>query len=301
MPRSKRIVSTLRQSAAATVILAAFLLANCSSGGGVTAPAKAVAITTTSLPGGTVGSAYSQTLTATGGTGTYAWSLVGGNVPAGLTLGSAGVLFGSPTTAGTFGFTVQVASGTQTATQVLSLTAVPTLTITTTTLPASFVGNAYSQTLTAAGGIGGYAWSVASGSLPAGLTLSSGGVLSGTPTTASGGSFTVQVTSGTQTATLPLDFPDPLVIATTSLGSGFAGRAYSATLQASGGYGYHELGGYGWSVVSGSLPAGLTLSSGGVLSGTPTTAGTSNFTVQANATSFGSPTATQTLSIVVNP
>jgi hypothetical protein len=157
-------------------------------------------------------------------------------------------------------------------------------------------------TLTAAGGTGGdYAWSVASGSLPAGLTLSSGGVLSGTPTTASGGSFTVQVTSGTQTATLPLDFPDPLVIATTSLGSGFAGRAYSATLQASGGYGYHELGGYGWSVVSGSLPAGLTLSSGGVLSGTPTTAGTSNFTVQANATSFGSPTATQTLSIVVNP
>ena len=100
MPRSKRIVSTLRQSAAATVILAAFLLANCSSGGGVTAPAKAVAITTTSLPGGTVGSAYSQTLTATGGTGTYAWSLVGGNVPAGLTLGSAGVLFAETTAQG---------------------------------------------------------------------------------------------------------------------------------------------------------------------------------------------------------
>jgi hypothetical protein len=83
-----------------------------------------VAITTASpLPGATMGSAYSQTLQASGGDGTYAWSVVGGALPAGLSLSAAGVLSGTPTAIETASFTVQATSagGTLTATKVFSL------------------------------------------------------------------------------------------------------------------------------------------------------------------------------------
>ncbi|MEY4607243.1 MAG: hypothetical protein RLY45_2003 [Actinomycetota bacterium] len=70
-----------------------------------TAPAP-VAVSTSSLPNATVGSPYSTTLTATGGSGTYGWSLSAGTLPTGLTLSSAGVLSGTPTTSGTSTFSV---------------------------------------------------------------------------------------------------------------------------------------------------------------------------------------------------
>ncbi len=80
-------------------------------------------ITTTSLPSATVGTAYSQTLTATGGTTPYTWSRSSGTLPPGLTLSSAGIISGTPTTAGSFSFTVQVTdSPSATDTQPLSLT-----------------------------------------------------------------------------------------------------------------------------------------------------------------------------------
>ncbi|MGZ6005649.1 MAG: N,N-dimethylformamidase beta subunit family domain-containing protein, partial [Candidatus Saccharimonadales bacterium] len=72
--------------------------------------ASALAITTSSpLAGGTVGTAYSATLAASGGSSPYTWSITGGTLPAGLTLhGSTGVIDGTPTTAGTYNFTIQV-------------------------------------------------------------------------------------------------------------------------------------------------------------------------------------------------
>ena len=80
------------------------------------------------------------------------------------------------------------------------------LAITTTTLAAASVGTAYSQTLTATGGTAPYSWSVSSGALPAGLTLSSG-VISGTPTTAGSTTFTVMVS----------DSSNPVLTATQSM------------------------------------------------------------------------------------
>jgi hypothetical protein len=74
------------------------------------APAQ-VTVTTTSLPGATADSAYSQSLTATGGDGTYTWSVTAGTVPSGTTLSSAGVLSGTPDTAATYNFTVQADDG----------------------------------------------------------------------------------------------------------------------------------------------------------------------------------------------
>ena len=87
-------------------------------------PVAALAITTASLPAGTVNAAYSQTLAATGGTTPYSWSVSAGTLPAGLSLSAAGVLGGTPTTAGTSNFTVQVTGG-GTATKAFTVTINP--------------------------------------------------------------------------------------------------------------------------------------------------------------------------------
>ena len=112
-----------------------------------------LAVTTTSLPNGTQGVAYSQTLAATGGTGAYTWQLTSGTLPNGITLNaSTGLISGTPTasvnaTPLTFKVT-DSGSPAQTATANLTLTiAPPILTITTTSLANGAVSVPYSQTL----------------------------------------------------------------------------------------------------------------------------------------------------------
>jgi hypothetical protein len=157
--------------------------------------AAAVSITTTTVPPGTIGVIYNQTLVATGGATPYAWAVASGTLPAGVTLSGAGVLSGTPTVAGSSTFTVQATDAAlRTATRALTVVVSAPLGITTTTLPAATAGTAYSQALAATGGATPYTWAVAAGTLPAGLTLSSAGVLSGTPSTAATSSFTVRVT-----------------------------------------------------------------------------------------------------------
>lgn len=265
------------------------------------AQAATLAISTTALPQGQVGVVYSQTATATGGTGPYTWSVTSGALPAGLTLNtSTGAIAGTPTTAGTSTFTLQVAdSASATDTQSLSITvsATGTLAVTTTAFPVAVVGSGFSGTLLATGGTAPYVWSIISGGLAGGLTLDTAtGVISGTPTAAGTSTFTAQVTDAaslTATASLSITTQASLVVSTTSLADGQVGVAYSQTLAATGG-----VTPYTWSVTSGSLPAGLTLnSSTGVISGTPTAAGTSTFTVQ--VTDDADYTATASLSITV--
>ena len=74
----------------------------------LTVQPTALGITTSSLPNGTVNTAYSATLAATGGTSPYTWSLASGNLPTGLTLNASGSITGTPGAIGTFSFTVQV-------------------------------------------------------------------------------------------------------------------------------------------------------------------------------------------------
>ena len=157
-------------------------------------------VTTSSLPNGTVGAAYSQPLAATGGTGAYAWSLQNGSaLPAGLSLNPSGVISGTPTgPGGTFNFTIQVtdsAASPQTATGALSIQIIAQLSISTTTLPGGVIGSAYIQSLAATGGTTPYTWSISAGSLPPGLLLnSSTGAITGTPTGPAGtASFTAKV------------------------------------------------------------------------------------------------------------
>src|SRR4029077_4901835 len=140
-----------------------------------------------------------------------------------------------------------------------------------------------------------YTWSITSGTLPTGLSLvSSTGVISGTPTGIGTSNFTVQVTDANSLASaqpLSLTVVAPLTVTTTSLPNGTQSAAYSTTLAATGGTTP-----YTWSVSVGALPAGLALaSSTGVISGTPTGTGTTNFTVK--VTDANSKTATMALNL----
>src|SRR6202011_3360678 len=139
--------------------------------------AASLNVTTNSLPAGTQNAAYSATLAATAGTTPYTWSIASGTLPTGLALApSTGVISGTPTVVGTSNFTVQVMDASSaTATKALSLTvaAPPPPTVTTASLPAGTQNTAYNATLAATSGTTPYSWSIASGTLPTGLTLAS--------------------------------------------------------------------------------------------------------------------------------
>jgi hypothetical protein len=273
------------------------------------AAAPPLAIATTSLPAGVVGTAYSQTLAATGGKTPYTWSVPPGTLPRGLSLSPAGIITGTPTMAGNFNFTVTVVDSSSPAQNSVSApfsiqvnAPKPPVSIITTSLPAGVVSTAYSQTLGATGGTTPYTWSVPSGTLPPGLSLSAAGVIAGSPTTAGTFSFTVKVTdssSPAQTATAAFSIQispakPPVSIITALLGPGTVGAAYSQTLAATGGTTP-----YSWSVSTGPLPTGLSLSAAGVITGTPTTAGTFDFTVKVTDSSSPVQSASEPLSIQV--
>ncbi len=262
-----------------------------------------VIITASPLPTGTVGVNYSQTLAATGGSGSYTWSVSGGALPAGLTLApGTGVISGQPATPGTPSFTIQATdTNAATATKPFSITIDAAIVITTASpLPTGTVGVNYSQTLAATGGSGSYTWSVSGGALPAGLTLAPGtGVISGQPATPGNASFTIQATdtnAASTTKPFSVTIDAALTITTTSpLPAGEVGIGYSDTLTATGGSGS-----YTWAIGAGSLPVGLTLAAGtGTINGTPTTAAASNFTIQ--VTDTNSVTASLPVALTVNP
>jgi hypothetical protein len=160
--------------------------------------------------------------------------------------------------------------------------------IKTTSLPDGTLGRTYNETVAATGGKPPYIWSIASGTLPNGLSInSSNGVISGTPPTAGTEDFTIRVTDAngvSDTQGLSIRIANPLTIVTTSLPSGAAGQSYNGILAATGGTMP-----YTWGVISDTLPSGLFISpSTGVISGTPTAVGTSHFTVMVtDANSLG--------------
>jgi hypothetical protein len=274
-------------------------------------PSATLTVTTTSLADGTVGTIYSQQLSASGGVTPYTWSIDSGSLPAGLSLTAAtGEISGTPTSSGTSSFTVKVTdSDTPTAstdTQALTITIYADLNITTTSLADATKNIAYNESLAATGGLAPYTWTLDSGWLPIGLSLSSAGVISGTPTSYGIFDFTVkctdsQATTDSDTQALSITVhPETLNITTTTLPDGKVNTAYSQTVSATGGATPYE-----WYVLSGSLPTGLSLNTTtGVISGTPTGTGTSNFTMRVtdswDAWAPEPNTDTQALSITVN-
>jgi len=180
-----------------------------------TVQTSALALTTSSLASAGINQSYSATLSATGGSSPYTWSIISGSLNAGISLSTNGVISGTPTTAGTNSFTVQVKdSGTsqQAATANLSLT-VANLppSVATTGLPIATLKASYSTALAGKGGTTPYNWTITSGALPGGLSLSTAGAISGTPTVAGTFPVTVKLTDAaglTSSANLNLTVSD---------------------------------------------------------------------------------------------
>ncbi len=261
----------------------------------------AVAITTTSLPSGTVGTAYSAVVKASDGWTPYKWAIASGALPAGVAAKVSSTttslnLTGRPTTAGTHSFTVKVTGcggGTsERAYKVVVDAATSGIVITTTSLPNGTVDTAYSAVVKASDGCTPYKWAIASGALPAGVASKVSSTtaslnLTGTPKTAATYSFTVKVTGcggGTSEraykVVVDAATSDGVVITTTSVPNGTVGTGYSAVVKASDGCTPYK-----WAIASGALPAGVAAKVSSTttslnLTGTPKTAATYSFTVK---------------------
>lgn len=146
----------------------------------------------------TVGAPVDLQLRATGGVPPYIWTLVNGELPGGLSLGTTtGRIFGSPVTPTTTTATVKVIdSGSRTGEATLSFRVnPPPVEILTSTLPFAIRGLSYSQLLEARGGVGPYGWSLTAGQFPPGLAIDqASGMLMGSPGTTGAFTFTVAVT-----------------------------------------------------------------------------------------------------------
>ena len=254
-----------------------------------TGVAATLAILSPTLPDGVVDGAYNGQVNIFGGFGSHTVSISSGSLPAGLNLDpNSGLISGTPNSAGSFTFTVQVTDSLTppaVATQVFTLRIANPLLITAPGGTDGIVNAPYSLSLNTTGGIGNQTWTLVSSVFPVGLSLSTAGMISGTPTEVNptGNTVTLQVqdsASPAQTASVTLSIRIASLLAITTapgaLPGAVLGVPYSFTFQSSGG-----ISPITWTLASGQPPAGLTLNSNGTLSGTPAATGSFTFTVQA--------------------
>lgn len=273
--------------------------------GGVSSPLPPT-ILTSSLSGASYGAAYSQILSASSqDSDPVSWSLASGALPSGMNLNAAtGAIAGASTEVGTAAFSVRATDGvnglSSTAALSIAVIALPP-TISTSSLPSGTTAIAYSKSLAASDPQSlPLSWSVSSGTLPAGLGLSSAGLLSGTPAAAGTYAFTVRAAdaagaAATQALSLSVALPSPPAIATTSLPGVLVGGSYAATLSATDPQSLSV----SWSLSAGTLPSGVTLGPAGVLSGAASATGTWNFTI--SAVDAAGASSSRALSIIVAP
>jgi Putative Ig domain len=245
-------------------------------------PQPPLQITTSNLQKATVGTPYTATLAALGG-GALTWTLSAGSLPAGLTLGSSGVLSGTPSGAGSYSFTVRVDGGGRSASKQLSLVVVDKLSASAPTDQTWEVRRPLQISINARGGTPGYSWKV-TGALPehTGFIGNQGNgstsYVRGVP--AQDGAFPIVLTvtdadGATAQVTLTLTVAPRLQIATFAVGRAQVGRRYWLALASTGGVGDTS-----WVLAAGSLPSGLALDTEtGVVSGKPRVSGRFRFTV----------------------
>ena len=240
-------------------------------------------IMTESLPDWTAGMEYSQQLEVSGGTGEMTWSDKYSELDGtGLTLSSSGLVSGTPLSSGQISFMAMVTDeGKGSAEKQFSFNINSSVDITTETLTDWTVGQTYSAVLEATGGTAPIGWSDHGNDLMGtGLTLDSDGTLSGTPTSEGAVSFTARATDmagSYDNQGLSFTVNPAVDVTTITLPDAIDGSAYSQQLEATGGTGDKT-----WTDKNDHLSGtGLTLSSTGLLSGTPNGDGTINFTARA--------------------
>lgn len=160
-----------------------------------------ITVNPATLPNGSVGTPYNQTVSASGGTAPYAFSLSSGSLPPPLILnGATGAITGTPTTAGTFTFSITATDangclGSREYTITIASAGCPAIILNPATLPPATVQSPYSQSVTASGGTAPYVYALASGTLPPGLSLNpASGLISGSPLGPGFSNFTVRAT-----------------------------------------------------------------------------------------------------------
>jgi hypothetical protein len=242
-----------------------------------------IIISPETLPNGRRNIPYIPTnLTATGGVEPYTWSVSYGSLPAGMTLAANGRISGTPTSIGSSMFAATVVDSDDNAmfkVYKLNVEAVP-IQITPTVLASAVKNVPYTANIVALDGQPPYVYSIFSGFLPVGLTLSNSGVISGTPTTVGTSNFAVKATdlnTNFATKSYALQVQDAaLNISPAFLDNGKLNSYYELTFSTSGGSNP-----YLYTVITGTLPPGLTLNSQtGILSGRPIQIGTFAFTVK---------------------
>lgn len=255
-------------------------------------PPPTIAVGPTTLTGATAGAAYNQALSASGGTAPYSFAVTSGSLPAGLDLAADGALTGTPTAGGNFNFTITATdSNGFSGDRAYNPTVAAADIVLSSGLASTDVGVTYAGAITASGGTAPYSYAVTNGVLPAGLTLDAAtGVITGTATAGGIFDFTVAATDssgGTGPYSDSRDYQlvvysPTMTLTPSTLPDGLVNAAYSQTFETSGGTAP-----YSYTVTSGTLPPGLSLTTGGVLSGTPTAAGTFNFTFYVTDSSTG--------------
>jgi hypothetical protein len=273
------------------------------SGGGSTppvtppapTPAPSLAIQQSSVPGADTGAAYSTRFTASGG-GSQTWSVVGGVLPVGIQLAGDGTLSGRATIAGDYTFTVRVQSGSGASQKTFTIAVREGVTASIQATKQAEQGVALTLRPAFAGGVAPHAWSLASGSLPAGLSLDAAtGALTGTPTEAGTYALALKVADRdgrSATVQTQLVVNAPIALATRSLPLYVRGVRTSFQLATEGGVGKKR-----FQIASGRLPVGLRLQVNGLLVGTPRALG--RFRVVVRVTDGYKVTATRAYTLLV--
>jgi len=244
-----------------------------------TVDAALLDISTLTLPFGTTGLGYSQTVASTGGASPFNFTISAGTLPGGLVLNAAsGAITGTPNATGSFPFTVQVTDGSsQTASRALTVAIYDPLTISATPLNPGLVGLSYNETVATAGGASPRTVTLQIGSLPVNLNLNSAtGAITGALTTPGTANFTLRVTDNvgqTRDQAFSVVIYPALVFTTSVLPAARTTTAYSQTAAFTGGVPSITV-----TLATGTLPGGLILNEGtGAIAGTPNATGTFNF------------------------